>query len=110
MNHSPLINRIHVTPIVGADLIGHDTEIMGHVYRRVASLQDQVVRDQLIKAGWTPPRHTDTSQSGKSDYATFKALPAEVRDQLGFEWWTLLQRDLIAPAGGFDASHRFDKL
>ena len=46
---------VTVTPVLGQDLIGHDTNIYGHVSRQVANLQDQIVRDQLIAAGWTPP-------------------------------------------------------
>ena len=46
---------VTVTPVLGQDLIGHDTNIYGHVSRQVAYLQDQIVRDQLIAAGWTPP-------------------------------------------------------
>lgn len=46
---------VTVTPALGQDLIGHDTDIYGQVSRQVANLQDQIVRDQLIAAGWTPP-------------------------------------------------------
>lgn len=46
---------VTVTPVLGQDLIGHDTDIYGQVARQVANLQDQIVRDQLIAAGWTPP-------------------------------------------------------
>ena len=46
---------VTVTPVLGQDLIGHDTDIYGQVSRQVANLQDQIVRDQLIAAGWTPP-------------------------------------------------------
>ena len=49
---------VTVTPVLGQDLIGHDTNIYGHVSRQVASLQDQIVRDQLIAAGWMPPGAT----------------------------------------------------
>ena len=47
---------VTVTPVLGQDLIGHDTDIYGQVSRQVANLQDQIVRDQLIAAGLTPPR------------------------------------------------------
>lgn len=46
---------ITVTPVVGKDVIGHATDIFGEVAHQVASLQDSVVRKQLIAAGWTPP-------------------------------------------------------
>lgn len=46
---------VTVTPVLGQDLIGHDTDIYGRVSRQVANLQDQIVRNQLIAAGWTPP-------------------------------------------------------
>jgi len=48
-------NKITVKPVLGKDLIGFETDIYGQVAMRVASLQDQIVRDQLIAAGWTPP-------------------------------------------------------
>ena len=48
-------NQITVTPVLGKDLIGFETSIYGQVAQQVASLQDQVVRDQLIAAGWGPP-------------------------------------------------------
>ena len=46
---------VTVTPVLGQDLIGHDTNIYGQVSRQVANLQDQIVREQLIAVGWTPP-------------------------------------------------------
>jgi len=46
---------VTVTPVLGQDLIGHETDIYGQVARQVASLQNQIVREQLIAAGWTPP-------------------------------------------------------
>lgn len=48
-------NKITVKPVLGKDLIGFETDIYGQVAMQVASLQDQIVRDQLIAAGWTPP-------------------------------------------------------
>ena len=48
-------NKITVKPVQGKDLIGFETDIYGQVAMQVASLQDQIVRDQLIAAGWTPP-------------------------------------------------------
>ncbi len=48
-------NKITVKPVLGKDLIGFETDIYGQVVMQVASLQDQIVRDQLIAAGWTPP-------------------------------------------------------
>lgn len=48
-------NKITVTPVLGQDLIGFETDIYGQVAHQVASLQDQIVREQLIAAGWTPP-------------------------------------------------------
>lgn len=53
-NHSSLALAT-VTPLVGVDTIGFDLDINGQRMRHVASLQDQVVRDQLVAAGWTPP-------------------------------------------------------
>ncbi len=48
--------KITVTAVLGQDLIGHETmDVHGDAIRRVASLQDQVVRDQLLAAGWAPP-------------------------------------------------------
>jgi hypothetical protein len=48
--------KITVTPVLGKDLIGHETrDVHGNVMRQVANLQDQIVRKQLIDAGWTPP-------------------------------------------------------
>lgn len=48
-------NQITVTSVLGKDLIGFETNIYGQVAQQVASLQDQIVREQLIAAGWTPP-------------------------------------------------------
>lgn len=53
---------VTVKPVLGQDLIGHDTDIYGEVARQVASLQDQIVRNQLIAAGWTPPE-TKTAEA-----------------------------------------------
>jgi len=50
-----LSNKITVKPVLGQDLIGFETDIYGQVAMQVASLQDQIVRAQLIAAGWTPP-------------------------------------------------------
>lgn len=48
--------KITVTPVQGKDFIGHETtDILGHTMRQVAHLQDKIVREQLISAGWTPP-------------------------------------------------------
>lgn len=50
------MTTITVTPLDGAQgLIGFETNIFGHIARQVASLQDDVVRQQLIAAGWIPP-------------------------------------------------------
>lgn len=53
----PFNNRITVTPLVGADkdTIGFVTDVFGEAAHHVVHLQDQVVRNQLIAAGWTPP-------------------------------------------------------
>jgi hypothetical protein len=53
----PFNNRITVTPLVGKDkdTIGFVTDVFGEASHHVVHLQDQVVRDQLIAAGWTPP-------------------------------------------------------
>lgn len=48
---------ITVTPIIGPDVVGHETNIMGEITRQVAYLQDKVVHDSLVKLGWTPPGH-----------------------------------------------------
>lgn len=48
-------SNITVTAVQGQDLIGFETNIYGQVAKQVASLQDQIVREQLIAAGWTPP-------------------------------------------------------
>ena len=48
-------NKITVTPVDNKDLIGFQVAVFGEMYQQVASLQDQMVRDQLISAGWTPP-------------------------------------------------------
>lgn len=48
-------NKIIVTPVLVQDLIGFETDIYGQVAHQVASLQDKIVRDQLIAAGWAPP-------------------------------------------------------
>ena len=53
--HAVFSNKITVKPVQGQDLIGFETDIYGQVAMQVASLQDQIVRDQLIAAGWTPP-------------------------------------------------------
>ena len=53
MFHNP---QITVTALQGRDLIGHETtEIHGQATKQVACLRDQIVREQLIAAGWTPP-------------------------------------------------------
>jgi len=53
-NHSSLAFAT-VTPLVGVDTICFELDINGQRMRHVASLQDQVVRDHLVAAGWTPP-------------------------------------------------------
>ena len=58
---------VTVTPVLGQDLIGHDTDIYGEVARQVASLQDQIVRKQLIAAGWTPPSQNPRSGQTHTD-------------------------------------------
>lgn len=49
---------ITVTPIIGPDVVGHETNIMGEVSRQVIHLQDKAVHDSLVKQGWTPPSYT----------------------------------------------------
>lgn len=48
-------NMITVTPVTGKDWLGFETNIYGQVSLQIASLQDQIVRNQLIAAGWMPP-------------------------------------------------------
>ena len=51
-------HTITVTPIIGPDVVGYETNIMGHITRQVILLQDKAVHDSLVKLGWTPPGHT----------------------------------------------------
>ena len=53
----PFNNRITVTPLVGEDknTIAFVTNMFGEAAYHVAHMQDQVVRNQLSAAGWTPP-------------------------------------------------------
>lgn len=54
MHHNP---KITVTALLGKEIIGHETiDMHGNRMHQVASLQDHVVREQLIAAGWTPPQ------------------------------------------------------
>ena len=48
-------NRIAITPVDLPEVLGFKANIFGLVVQRIAHLQDQIVRDQLIAAGWTPP-------------------------------------------------------
>lgn len=58
--------KITVTPVLGKDLIGHETrDAHGNVMRQVANLQDQIVRKQLIDAGWTPPGAVAAQAAGE---------------------------------------------
>lgn len=58
---------VTVTPVLGKDLIGYETNIYGQVAQQVASLQDQIVREQLIAAGWTPPGAQSSCSPGDED-------------------------------------------
>lgn len=58
---------VTVTPVLGKDLIGHETNIYGQVACQIASLQDQIVRKQLIAAGWTPPSQNPRSGQAHTD-------------------------------------------
>lgn len=46
---------VTVTPIIGTDVVGFETDFMGTVTRQVACLQDKAVHDRLVALGWTPP-------------------------------------------------------
>lgn len=68
---------ITVTPVVGKDVIGHATDIWGDVAHQLASLQDRVVREQLIAAGWTPP------EVRKQDEALIRQLVEALENHQG---------------------------
>lgn len=46
---------VTVTPIIGTDVVGFETDFMGTVTRQVACLQDKAVHDRLVALGWAPP-------------------------------------------------------
>lgn len=54
---SKFSNEIKIAPLSMVDqgLIDFEMDLMGDVSRQVASLQDQVVRQQLEEAGWLSP-------------------------------------------------------
>lgn len=78
---------VTVTPVLGQDLIGHDTDIYGQVARQVASLQDQIVRKQLIAAGWTPPGAPACDALAKAAKAVYELRELDSADHPLQETW-----------------------
>lgn len=74
------MNTITVTDLQGLnkDVIGVETNIFGHVARQVASLQDSLVREQLIAAGWTPPPEREPKESPAFRYGITGAKMMEI--------------------------------
>lgn len=70
-----------ITPVEGKDLIGYEIEAPGffaderqRIAMHIASLAEEVVRSQLIKAGWTPPG--EQSAIARKDALLERALDA----------------------------------
>lgn len=78
---------ITVTPVLGKDLIGHETNIYGEVACQIASLQDQIVRDQLIAAGWTPPGALSCDALSKAAKAVYELRELDSSDHPLQETW-----------------------
>lgn len=71
------MNRIEVKTefskdMITQELIGHSTDIHDVMMRQVIRLQDQGVRDALIKLGWTPPDAQPERQVGNVDMSQYE--------------------------------------
>lgn len=98
---------VTVTPLKtdDKDIIGFETNIFGHVARQVASLQDSLVREQLIAAGWTPPPQREPKESPAFRYgitgAKMMEIPRETwpdaqRNNPSSPWRVWMSKDYMA--------------
>ena len=51
-----VVKALYSPPIIGVQVeTWMQSDIRKEMYRRIINLEDQVIREQLIKLGWTPP-------------------------------------------------------